>query len=70
MNHTKTEQCYPSRFWGSHIYYCSSGAKTKCFKVSHDTKNTVGGVRFLLRFNMDLFLAQCEQVYLFLALAK
>ena len=32
-------------------------------------KNTARGVRFLLGFNMYLFLAQCEQVYLFLALA-
>ena len=31
------------------------------------TKNTARGVLFLLRFNMYLFLAQCEQVYLFLA---
>ena len=30
-------------------------------------KNTARGVRFLLGFNMYLFLAQCEQVYLFLA---
>ena len=32
-------------------------------------KNTARGVRILLRFNMYLFLAQCEQVYLLLALA-
>ena len=32
-------------------------------------KNTARGVRILLRFNMYLFLAQCEQVYLFLALS-
>ena len=37
------------------------------FQVSHGpkTKNTARGLRFLLRFNMYLFLAQCEQVYLF-----
>ena len=33
-------------------------------------KNTARGVRFLLGFNMYLFLAQCEQVYLFLVLAQ
>ena len=32
-------------------------------------KNTARGVCFLLVFNMYLFLAQCEQLYLFLALA-
>ena len=32
-------------------------------------KNTACGVRLLLRFNMYLFLAQCEHVYLFLAVA-
>ena len=31
-------------------------------------KNTARGVRFLLVFNMYLFLAQFEQVYLFLAI--
>ena len=30
-------------------------------------KNTARGVRYLLRFNVDLFLAQGDQVYLFLA---
>ena len=30
-------------------------------------KNTAHGVRFLLGFNMYLILAQCEQVYVFLA---
>ena len=30
---------------------------------------TARGVRFLLGFNMYRFLAQCEQAYLFLALA-
>ena len=33
-------------------------------------KNTARGVRFLLGFSMYLFLAQCEQVYLFLVLAQ
>ena len=33
------------------------------------TKNTARGLRFLLVLNMYLFLAQCEQVILFLALA-
>ena len=32
-------------------------------------KHTAGGVRFLLGFNVYLFLAQCEQVHLFSALA-
>ena len=32
-------------------------------------KNTDRDVRFLLGFNMYLILAQCEHVYLFLALA-
>ena len=32
-------------------------------------KNTARGVRFLLAFNMYLFWAHCEQVYLFLARA-
>ena len=31
-------------------------------------RNEKGGVRFFLGFNMYLFLAQCEQVYLLLAL--
>ena len=33
-------------------------------------QNNARGVRFLLDFNMCLFLAQCEQVYLFLVLAQ
>ena len=32
-------------------------------------KNTARGVRFLLRVNMYLCLAQCDQVYLFLVLS-
>ena len=32
------------------------------FKAFSWAKNTARGVRFLLRFNMYLFLAQCEQV--------
>ena len=32
-------------------------------------KNTARGVSFVFGFNMYLFLAQCEQVYPFLALA-
>ena len=43
--------------------------KMKMFKVFSWAKNTARGVRFLLRFNMYLFLAQCEQVYLCLARA-
>ena len=40
--------------------------KKKCLKVPHGPK-PARGVRFLLRFNMYLFLAQYEQMYLFLA---
>ena len=45
------------------------------FHASSWAKNTAGGLRVLLVFNIysgvyiDLFLAQCEQVHLFLALA-
>ena len=40
------------------------------FKALSWAKNTARGVRFLLRFNMYLFLAQRDQVYLFLAHSK
>ena len=40
------------------------------FQAFSWAKNTARGVRFLLRFNMHLFLAQSEQVYLILALAR
>ena len=62
-------------FWRLHVYYyyhilyCCSGAKNNNVNAFLWAKNTARGVRFLLGFNMYLFLAQCEQVYLFLALA-
>ena len=40
------------------------------FQAFSWAKNTARGVRFLLRFNMHLFLAQSEQVYLILALSR
>ena len=43
--------------------------KMKMFKAFSWAKNTARGVRFLLRFNMYPFLAQCQQVHLFLAFA-
>ena len=71
----KLKNCYPLRFWRPHtgIYYqvlLFRRKKMKMFKALSWAKNTARGVRFLLRFNMYLFLAQCEQVYLFLALAQ
>ena len=42
--------------------------KKNTFEGFSWAENTARGVRFLLRFSMYLFLAQCEQVYLFLAL--
>ena len=45
--------------------------KKKTFNAFSWAKNTARGVRFLLGFiNRYLFLAQCEQVYLFSALAQ
>ena len=70
MNHTKTQKLLPINFWGPQIYYCCLGAKRNMFQgFVWWAKNTARGVRFLLRFNMYLFLAQCEQVYLCLARA-
>ena len=42
--------------------------KKNTFEVISWAENTPRGVRFLLRFSMYLFLARCEQVYLFLEL--
>ena len=42
--------------------------KKKMLSAFSWAKNTTRGVRFLLGFNMYLFLAQCEQVYLLLAI--
>ena len=70
----KLKTCSPLRFWRPHtsIYYqvlLFGRKKKKMFWRISWAKNTARGVRFLLRFNMYLFLAQCEQVNLFLALA-
>ena len=43
--------------------------KQKKRKLSRGPKTPVRGVRFIFRLNMYLFLVQCEQVNLFLALA-
>ena len=45
-------------------------AQKKMFNAFSWAKNTARGVHFLLGFNMYLILAQCEQVYLFLAVAQ
>ena len=42
--------------------YCRSGAKKKKNHGFLTAKNTACGVRFLLRFNMYLFLDQCDEV--------
>ena len=47
--------------------YCCSGAKKQKNNAFSWAKNTARGVRFLLGFNMYMFLAQCEQLYHFLA---
>ena len=71
MNHTKTQKLLrTTKIWRPHIYYyCCSGANNFFFKGFSRAKNTARGVRFLLRFNIYLFLAQCKQVYLLLAIA-
>ena len=64
MNHTKTQTLLPINFWGPQIYYCCLGAKRNMFQgFVWWAKNTARGVRFLLRFNMYLFLDQGEEVY-------
>ena len=69
INHTstKTQKLLPIKIGGRILVLTTrcSGEKTKmCYAFSW-SKNTAHGVRFLLRFNMYLFLAQCEQRYLF-----
>ena len=54
--------------FGGRIFTTTSGAQKKVDAFSW-AKNTARGVRFLLGFDMYLFLAICEQVYLFLALS-
>ena len=72
MNHTKTQKLLPIKILEAYtgIYYqvlLFRRKKIKMFKAFSWAKNTARGVRFLLRFNMYLFWAQCEQVYVFLA---
>ena len=75
MNHTKTQKLLRSiEDFGGRIFTtenCTAvqAQKIIIFNAFSWAKNTARGVRFLLGFNMYLFLAQCEQVYLFLALA-
>ena len=45
------------------IYYCCWGANKKKCWLFVSAKNPARGVRFWLRFNMHLFLAQSDQVY-------
>ena len=66
--YVKYKNCYRVRF-GGRIFTTAVQAQKKGHSFSW-AKNTARGVCFLLTFNMYLFLAQCEQVYLFLALAK
>ena len=72
MNHPKLKNCYdPLKILEAaySLLYCCSGAKIIMFNAFSWAKNTARGVHFLLGFNIYLILAQCEQVYLFLALA-
>ena len=51
------------------LFILSKYILSKSVTLSHGPKNTARGVRSLLGFNTYLILAQCEQVYLFLALS-
>ena len=66
----KNCSCYSRhQDFGGRIFTAADQAQKKKSSKLSPAKNTARGVRFLLCFNMYLFLAQCEQVYLFLALA-
>ena len=73
MTHIKTQKLLrPTKDLGGRIFttvLLFRRKKEKKLTLSRGPKNTARGVRFLLGFNMYLFLAQCEQVYLFLTLA-
>ena len=67
MNHTKTQKTLPIEDFAGRILTTRRNInKNNAFSWP---KNTARGVRFLLGFNVYLFLALCEQVYLFLAFA-
>ena len=69
--HKNEKTCFQLKFWRPHIVRLRfrRKKKVKCFQAFSWAKNTARGVRFMFRFNMYLFLAQCEQIYLFLALS-
>ena len=73
MNHTKPQNCYDplNTFKAAYLLlllFRRQKKKFNAFSWAKNAKNTARGVRFLLVFNMYLFLAQFEQVYLFLAI--
>ena len=74
--HMKHET-YSVSFWRLHIYYCCLGANIYMYTwyIMYVygfswAENTARGVRFVRRFDMYLFLAQCDQGYPFWACAQ
>ena len=73
MNHTKAQKLLPMKDFGGRIILFTT-TTVQAQKHNNNNafswaKNTDRDVRFLLGFNMYLILAQCEHVYLFLALS-
>ena len=70
MSHTKTQQLLPKKILeAAYLLLLFRRNKKKMLEGFSWDKITAHDVRFLLRFIMYLFLAHCEQVYLFLAVA-
>ena len=67
--HTKSQKLLPIKILEAAYLLLLFRRKKKNFQAFSGAKNTARGVHFLLRFNMYLLLARCEQVYLFLAIA-
>ena len=75
INHTKTQKLLPIKILEAAylllllvlvlLILLFRRRTIKMFKAFSWAKNTARGVRFLLRFNMYLFLDQCEEVYHF-----
>ena len=70
---TKTQKLFPIKKIGGRIFATTTAVvqaqKNQKVDAFSWAQNTARGVRFLLDFHMSLILAQCQQVYLFLALA-